>query len=73
MTIAERPMQLALGPILYFWDRAAILDFYDLVARSPLDIIYLGETVCAKRRQLSLGDWLNFAQDMIPVRYDNSA
>ena len=55
----EKPIQLALGPILYFWDRAVILDFYEQIARTPVDIVYLGETVCAKRRQLSLGDWLD--------------
>lgn len=35
------------------------MDFYEQVSRSPIDIVYLGETVCAKRRQLSLGDWLD--------------
>ena len=52
-------MKLSLGPILYFWERTTIFDFYEQIARSPVDIVYLGETVCAKRRQLSLHDWLD--------------
>ncbi|MDH5446260.1 MAG: U32 family peptidase [Gammaproteobacteria bacterium] len=57
----EKMMKLSLGPILYFWERSTIFDFYEQVARSPVDIVYLGETVCAKRRQLSLHDWLDLA------------
>lgn len=52
-------MKISLGPILYFWERNTIYDFYEQMARTPVDIIYLGETVCAKRRQLSLGDWID--------------
>ena len=52
-------MKLSLGPILYFWQRESIFDFYEQIARTPVDIVYLGETVCAKRRQLSLHDWLD--------------
>lgn len=52
-------MKLSLGPILYYWERTTIFDFYEQVARTPIDIVYLGETVCAKRRQLSLHDWLD--------------
>lgn len=52
-------MQISLGPILYFWERNTIVDFYEQIARTPVDIVYLGETVCSKRRHLSLGDWLD--------------
>lgn len=57
-------MQLTLGPILFYWDRQQILDFYADMAEQPLDVIYLGETVCAKRRALSLDDWLGLARDL---------
>lgn len=50
--------RLALGPVLYFWSRDELLAFYEMVAESPVDIVYLGETVCAKRRSLRLEDWL---------------
>src|SRR3989344_4789215 len=54
-------MKLALGPIQYFWDRERVLDFYARVAEAPVDIVYLGETVCSKRRALRLPDWLDIA------------
>lgn len=54
--------KLALGPVLYHWDRDTLLNFYNGLAGSPLDIVYLGETVCSKRRLLRLKDWLNIAR-----------
>lgn len=54
-------MKLSLGPIPYFWTREAVFDFYTRVAGSPVDIVYLGETVCSKRRALRLPDWLDIA------------
>ncbi|PAU87944.1 U32 family peptidase [Pseudomonas sp. WN033] len=57
-------MKLTLGPILFYWSREAIIDFYADMAAQPLDVIYLGETVCAKRRALSLDDWLGLARDL---------
>jgi collagenase-like PrtC family protease len=55
-------MKLALGPLLYLWPRARTLDFYAQVERWPVDIVYLGEVVCARRRELRLADWLELAQ-----------
>lgn len=55
-------MKLALGPILYFWDRDTVLDFYARAADSAVDVVYLGETVCSKRRVLRLEDWLGIAE-----------
>ncbi len=55
-------MRLALGPILYFWDREIVFDFYARVGELPaVDVVYLGETVCSKRRRLRLEDWLKIA------------
>jgi collagenase-like PrtC family protease len=54
-------MKLALGPLLYYWQRDAMLTFYDTIAASPVDIVYLGETVCSRRHELRLSDWLNIA------------
>lgn len=55
-------MQLALGPLLYYWPRNTVLAFYETMASTPLDVIYLGETVCSRRHELRLPDWLAVAR-----------
>ena len=57
-------MKLSLGPVLFYWSRNKLLDFYAEMAAQPLDIIYLGETVCSKRRALTLDDWLGLAREL---------
>ena len=57
-------LKLALGPVLYYWPRDTIMKFYDMVAASPVDIVYLGETVCSRRHELRASDWLELA-DML--------
>ncbi len=54
-------MRLSLGPILYFWPKEAVQAFYAEAASWPVDVVYLGETVCAKRRALRPADWLALA------------
>ncbi len=56
------PVKLALGPLLYFWPRADVLAFYEAVARAPVDAVYVGEAVCARRRELKLDDWIAIAE-----------
>lgn len=58
-------MKLALGPVLYYWDRDTMLDFYDQMADAPVDIIYLGETVCSRRHLLRLQDYLDVAERLV--------
>ena len=55
-------MKLALGPVLYYWDRDTMLGFYEEMADAPVDIIYLGETVCSRRHLLRLQDYLDIAE-----------
>lgn len=57
-------MKFSLGPILYFWPKAQVLDFYRQAAESAVDSVYVGETVCAKRRELRLSDYLGVAHDL---------
>lgn len=54
-------MRLTLGPLQYFWPRQQTIDFYASLADAPLDVIYLGETVCSKRRELRTVEWIELA------------
>ncbi|MEX2488610.1 MAG: U32 family peptidase, partial [Pseudomonadales bacterium] len=57
-------IKISIGPIQYFWPRQKVVEFYDEVSESAADIVYLGETVCSKRRELKLDDWLFLAQEL---------
>lgn len=53
--------KLSLGPVLFYWSRDDLFEFYEQAAQLPVDIIYLGETVCSKRRSLKTQDWIDLA------------
>ena len=55
-------MKYALGPLLYCWNKADTDAFYQQAAQSDADIIYLGESVCSKRRELKFADWFELAK-----------
>lgn len=57
-------MKYALGAVLYYWSKTDIETFYQAAASSSADIIYLGENVCTKRREMKVGDWLALAKDV---------
>ncbi|TPG11850.1 U32 family peptidase [Rhodanobacter glycinis] len=57
-------MKLSLGPLQYFWPRERTLAFYREAADWPVDVIYLGETVCSKRRELGTRDWIALAAEL---------
>jgi len=54
-------MKLALGPLLYYWPRQRVMDFYAALAEQPVDVIYLGEAVCSRRHEMRLDDYLEAA------------
>lgn len=57
-------MKYALGAVLYYWPKTDIETFYQAAANSSADIIYLGENVCTKRREMKVGDWLALAKEV---------
>ena len=64
---AQQPIskpKLSLGPLLYYWPREDVFKFYESIADTAVDIVYLGETVCSKRRLLRPDAWLQIA-DML--------
>ena len=55
-------VRLSLGPIQYHWPKQKMLDFYRAIESTPVDIVYLGETVCSKRRSFGHKDWIEVAE-----------
>jgi collagenase-like PrtC family protease len=52
-------LQLTVGPILFHWPQAELVDFYARVAdEAPVDHVVVGEVVCSKR--------LPFYEDALP-------
>lgn len=58
-------MKIALGPVLYFWPKQDLLNFYAEMADQPVDIVYIGETVCSKRREMRFIDWIELADALV--------
>lgn len=57
-------MRLSLGPVLYYWSRDQVLRFYEKIAQSSVDVVYLGEVVCSRRHEMRWQDWLALAQEL---------
>lgn len=55
-------MKLSMGPIPFYWIPSRVKSFYDSLAKWPVDIVYIGETVCSRRRDFKLEDWLEIAK-----------
>ena len=55
---------ISIGPVLYFWPRETLLQFYADIADSPADTVVLGEVVCSRRHEMKTADWLALAADL---------
>ncbi|OCG57718.1 MULTISPECIES: U32 family peptidase [unclassified Gilliamella] len=57
-------MKYALGPVLYYWPKTTTEAFYYAARESQADIIYMGETVCTKRREMKVANWIELAKEI---------
>jgi O2-independent ubiquinone biosynthesis protein UbiV len=57
-------MKIALGPISYCWEKDKVYTFYEKAAQSQVHSVYLGETVCSRRREVKLTDYLAIARQL---------
>ena len=46
----------------YYWPRTTVFEFYEAMAATAVDIVYLGEVTCSRRHELRLSDWLDVAE-----------
>lgn len=57
-------MKFSFGPLLYYWPEKQVSEFYRQVMESDVDVVYVGETVCPKRREVSAEGWLSIAHQV---------
>ncbi|GAB7219365.1 U32 family peptidase [Vibrio comitans] len=57
-------MKYSLGPLLYFWPKQDVESFYQQAQQSNADVIYLGESVCSKRREMKPKHWFDIAKEL---------
>ena len=63
MAIRSPVHEILSRPLLFYWPKADTQDFYQAAVASQADIIYL-ETVCSKRRELKVDDWIALARQV---------
>lgn len=57
-------LELTVGPLLYWWPRAAVMALYAAVADSAARTVVLGEVVCSRRHEIGFDDWLAIAREL---------
>ncbi|OUS41540.1 U32 family peptidase, partial [Oleispira antarctica] len=57
-------MQFSIGNILFYWPKDRVTEFYEQAKTSTAEHVYLGESVCSKRRELTLKDYLQIGQSL---------
>lgn len=61
---AQQRFGITVGPLQYWWPRAATWAFYAELADSAADTIVLGEVVCSRRNEIRTDDWLALAGEL---------
>jgi collagenase-like PrtC family protease len=64
MNAPHEDFTLSIGPVLYYWPRNELLQFYADVAESRAGTVVLGEVVCSRRHEMKTSDWLALARDL---------
>jgi collagenase-like PrtC family protease len=64
VTVPPHDFVLSVGPVLTYWPRKALMEFYGRIADSPARTVTLGEVVCSRRHEMKLDDWLALAGDL---------
>lgn len=57
--------RIAVGPVLYYWPRRTLLEFYGQIVDAPVHTVYLGEIVCSRRHEVKLDDWIELARALV--------
>jgi len=57
-------MKISLGCVPFYWPADTLKTFYQDISSLPMDIVYLGESVCSKRRELSTAEWIELGQEI---------
>jgi len=60
----DRSFTLTVGPVLTYWPRRTLVQFYAQVAESAAGTVVLGEVVCSRRHEMKPDDWLALARDL---------
>jgi len=58
-------MLVSLAPVRFSWSVQQLQRFYAQAADWPVDIVYLGETFCGKRRVLSWQQWQEIGENLV--------
>lgn len=62
--MTEARFAISVGPVLYYWPRRTLVDFYARIADSAAQTVTLGEVICSRRHEMKLEDWLDLAADL---------
>ena len=57
-------MKISIGSIPFFWTAETTRQFYQQIVEMPVDIVYLGESVCSKRRAISTDEWIDMGREI---------